>query len=347
MSDSFDNPGLMGRAWFKPMVGAWFALLLGGGMWLMPPVIHSAFATGTGLASLGPVFAAPVSSIGAAILSLAFALLGFGIGWAIAERVAAASAPRAFAPGFEVHDESGWQDEVEEEFEQPRRRRVLSAREDLGEDGIAFGDPPADDTVTTTNPEEDFDAVYAEMVPDYDPPTDGETETADPSGADFPDSFVEYEAEFTEVEEAETEFESEGVGQDQSHPIAEEERAFGDMSLEGLLGRLEGALDAHKKMVAESEKAAEEPAPQHIPMTREPALDHDDGGKDDSLAEGSEDDPVIAFLQREASRRMPQPRESDVADTGTDDLTANESPTDAQAALRSALERLGQVNRRD
>ena len=356
MSDSFDNPGLMGRTWFKPMVGAWFALLLGGGMWLMPPVIHSAIASGTGLASLSSVFAAPVSSLGAGILSLTFALLGFGIGWAIAERVAVASAPRAFAPGFEIHNQDSWPEEVEEEFEQPRRRRVLSAREDLGEDGIAMGAPPAEDgsvegdaidAAPATSPEEDFEAVYAEMEPDYESPSGQETEAEEPEAYEYPDTFVEYEAEYTEVEESETEFEPQGFEHAQPGETAEEEQAFGDMSLEGLLGRLEGALDAHKKMVAESEKAAEEPAPQPIPMTREPAVEDEDEDQDANLTEASEDDPVIAFLRREASRRMPQPMDPDEDVADVDESHATGTPTDAQEALRSALERLGQVNRRD
>ena len=61
MSDSFDNAGVMGRAWFKLLVGAWFALLLGGGLWLMPPNVHTLIARSTGLAGLHPMFAPPAS----------------------------------------------------------------------------------------------------------------------------------------------------------------------------------------------------------------------------------------------------------------------------------------------
>jgi len=40
MGDSFDDTSITDKAWFKPAVAAWFALLLGGGLWLMPPRIH-------------------------------------------------------------------------------------------------------------------------------------------------------------------------------------------------------------------------------------------------------------------------------------------------------------------
>ena len=185
------------------------------------------------------------------------------------------------------------------------------------------------------------------MEPDFESQSDVETVAEEPEDFEYPDTFVEYEAEYTEVEESETEFEPQGFEHERADEAAEEERAFGDMSLEGLLGRLEGALDAHKKMVAESEKAAEEPAPQPIPMTREPAVEDEDEGQDANLTEAAEDDPVIAFLRREASRRMPQPMDPDEDVADVDESHATGTPTDAQEALRSALERLGQVNRRD
>ena len=398
MGDGFEKPGLMRRAWFKPIVGAWFALLLGGGLWLMPPHIHALIADATKLSAIHPMFAPPVSAGGVGLMAIVAAIFGFLLGIAVAGRIAAASAPRAFAPGFEMHGDSVWEDERDEAaFEEPRRRRVFSAREDIGEEGIAISAPTHDEEgdyedeysladIPPASPEEDFEAVYAEMDEDYvaaeyepeEVVTAEEPEIGDglaeeePAGAP---AFVE-DAEYEEVELAEPEtgplaepewtaeiedephdeFETEPdyvpefVAAEPDREVEEEtpleSEALGDMSLEALLGRLEGALEQHKKIVAGSEKAALEPAPQPVPLMREGEPAQDDAAGED-LPEASEDDPVIAFLRREASRRMPPPPASEMDDEPEADEPRQQSQTEAQAALRSALERLGQVNRRD
>ena len=398
MGDGFEKPGLMRRAWFKPIVGAWFALLLGGGLWLMPPHIHALIADATQLSAIHPMFAPPVSAGGVGLMAIVAAIFGFLLGIAVAGRIAAASAPRAFAPGFEMHGESVWEDEREEAaFEEPRRRRVFSAREDIGEEGIAISAPTHDEEgdyedeysladIPPASPEEDFEAVYAEMDEDYvaaeyepeEVVTAEEPEISDGLAEEEPahaPAFVE-DADFEEVEpaqpetgplaepewaaqiedepydefETEPDYEPEFVEAEQLHEAEEEtpqeSEALGDMSLEALLGRLEGALEQHKKIVAGSEKAALEPAPQPVPLMREgePAQDEPAG---EDLPEASEDDPVIAFLRREASRRMPPPPASEMDEEPGPDEPRQQSQTEAQAALRSALERLGQVNRRD
>ena len=398
MGDGFEKPALMRRAWFKPIVGAWFALLLGGGLWLMPPHVHALIADAMQLSALHPMFAPPVSAGGVAVIALIAGLFGFFLGIAVAGRVAAVSAPRAFAPGFEMHGESVWDDEREEAaFEEPRRRRVFSARKDIGEEGIAISAPTGDgdgdyeheysiEDIPPASPEEDFEAVYAELGADYvasqyepeevvsveEPAVEEVFQDEEPVGEP---AFVE-EAEFEEVEEVEaapeptpepvrapyTEVEPEAEIEpepvfaseyDEAEEFAEladeqleESKAFGDMSLENLLGRLEGALERHKKMVAGSEEAAQQLARQPVPLVRdtEPVSEEETG---EELSQASDDDPVIAFLRREASRRMPPPQASEMNDVPAEDDPAPQLQTDAQAALRSALERLGQVNRRD
>ncbi|MBX7541688.1 hypothetical protein [Qipengyuania sphaerica] len=368
MGDSYDTPGLTGRAWFRPAVAAWFALLLGGGLWLMPPSVHASMAGTLGLGAVPN---------NVAILCAGLALLGFLLGWVIASRIAAATGPRAFAPGFEGFGGDGW-DDGEAEEEMPRRRRVFSAREDIGEEGIAISAPRDEDErryeeefsvedIAPVTPEEDFEAVYAEMEPGYFPSQDAGPVEVEAAGIDEP---AEYEAEYAEVEEAEyepveVEPEPEYAAAPQYAPEPEHElepadyeeaaaeaRApetpLGDMSLDALLGRLEGAMEAHKAMVATSERAAAEPAPQAVPMARELGpVDEDDLG----LAEVSDDDPVIAFLRREASRRMPQrPANEDAAPEVADipeQPRSHEGQTEAQAALRNALDRLGQAGRKD
>ena len=398
MGDGFEKPGLMRRAWFKPIVGAWFALLLGCGLWLMPPHIHALIADATQLSALHPMFAPPVSASGVGVMAIVAAIFGFLLGIAVAGRVAAASAPRAFAPGFEMHGQSVWDDEREEAtFEEPRRRRVFSAREDIGEEGIAISAPTHDEEgdyedeyaladIPPASPEEDFEAVYAEMDEDYvaaeyepekvltieEPEIrDGlaeeqpagapaivedadyeEVEPAEPETGPLaePEWTAEIEDERREELGAEPDYEPEFVAAEPDREAGEEtlqeSEALGDMSLEALLGRLEGALEQHKKIVAGSEKAALEPAPQPVPLMREGEPAQDDPAEEDRR-EASEDDPVIAFLRREASRRMPPPPASEMDEEPEADEPRQQSQTEAQAALRSALERLGQVNRRD
>ena len=400
MSDYYDKPGIVGRAWFKPLAALWFGALAALGMWFMPPDVHASLVRATGLAKVHPFFALPVSREGVLALCAAAFLVGALLGVLIAWRIARASAPRAFAPGFEMHGQSVWEDEREEAaFEEPRRRRVFSAREDIGEEGIAISAPTHDEEgdyedeysiedIPPASPEEDFEAVYAEMDEDY-VASDYEPEEVvaveepvveeafgDEELAGAP-AFVE-DAEYEEVElvEAETaiavepepEWHSEPAEEPEAKPETEpdyepeyfeagefaqaedepfeESHALGDMSLEALLGRLEGALEQHKKMVAGSEEAAQQPAPQPVPLVREPEPAPEEVSGEE-LPEASDDDPVIAFLRREASRRMPPPPASGMDDEPAQEEPRQQSQTEAQAALRSALERLGQVNRRD
>lgn len=372
MSDHHGNTGLLGRAWFKPLVGAWFALLLGGGMWLMPPHVHALIARSTGLAQLHPIFAPPVSGAGVAVLCIIVALFGLLLGIAVAGRIASAAAPRAFAPGFEFLEDSAWREEAKlpaDGMEEPRRRRVFSARDDIGEEGIAIRAPTEEasyeseyslDDAPPAGPAEEFEAVYAEMEGDR-AVADEDVEDVGGSGEDETGGYAVFETEDGEIaEDAEFEHVQEFDPEPEVEPIQEEYAEDGtdpdttggetpamcDMSLGGLLDRLEGALEQHKRMVAESEEAAEQPAPQPIPMTRElPA--EEDYLEDQELPQASDDDPVIAFLRREASRRMPEAHAGLDAPEDEGSETGDAAPTDAQAALRSALERLGQVNRRD
>lgn len=370
MSDRHGNTGLLGRAWFKPLVGAWFALLLGGGMWLMPPHVHALIARSTGLAQLHPIFAPPVSGAGVAVLCIVVALFGLLFGIAVAGRIAAAAAPRAFAPGFEFLEDSAWQEEAEmpaDGIEEPRRRRVFSAREDIGEEGIAISAPTGEasyeteysiDDIPPAGPVEEFEAVYADMEGGANVAEEGavqdtwseEDETAEYTAFGTEDGEIPEDAEFEHVPEFDPGREPvpADYAEDSAEPdtLDESPEALGDMSLGGLLDRLEGALEQHKKMVTESEEAAQQPAPQPVQMTREiPA--EDTGADDRDLPEVSEDDPVIAFLRREASRRMPEAPDGPDSPDEEDSTAGGVAPTEAQAALRSALERLGQVNRRD
>ena len=371
MSDSYDNIGIVGRGWFKPAVAAWFGVLAAAGMWFMPPSVHASIMQATGLGGLSPLFAPPVAYGGILLLCAIAGLIGFLLGFFIAGRFARAAAPRAFAPGFEIHDESSWNNDETVAVDQPRRRRVFSAREDIGEEGIAISAAVDDETsyeeefsiedIPPVTPEDDFDTVFAEMEPDYVPPEEVDHADAVDTEAGVDEPF-EYEAEFVEVDDAELEppplEEHEPariqepqieIATDDGEPeVAESpETALGDMSLAALLDRLEGAIDTHRKMVDTSERASEEAPPQPVPLTREMQAPSSEADEEPGLPEASDDDPVIAFLRREARRRMPQQAANEEAVEPDPIDPGRSSHSDAHAALRSALDRLGQTGRRD
>lgn len=148
MNFDSQNLGLARHHWFKPAVAAWFALLVGGGtlaIWLLTPAERrDSMVAESGLAGLHHYFEAPVGNAGMlAVVGIA-ALLGFALGWAIAGRVVASSAantlPFAPASAVEIEDDGDWSDQSifgKSVPAEPQRRRVFSAREDIGEEGIA------------------------------------------------------------------------------------------------------------------------------------------------------------------------------------------------------------------
>ena len=442
MGNRDDTQGLTGQTWFRPAVAVWFALLLGGGLWLMPPGVHEGLARGLALPRISPVFAAPLGPASLAILCGAFALFGAALGWAVAHRVAEFSRPRPFAPDVEPRRRKRRDAQVEEPAEPVRRRRVFSASEDIGEDGIAAPEAVEEGTGTATavsydfddapaSSASEFDSVYAELAGDYtpsgdnaEPAQDWDDEEPEPTEHALPDpesgdvaaiEYAEYEPaddegpepdaesgwggssaaeapahDLTETamgeqrERADDEVQDYGydgdetgsldetpvVGDDADHRSQPEDLTEGldGMSLEALLGRLEDALETHGAMVADSERAASEPPPQTVPMARTgmatplPMADH----PGEATAPEDEDDPVIAFLRREASRRMPDAQPLPTADYDEEEYHEEEygdedhdpggqhsaeadevrPENETHNALRNALERLGQGARR-
>lgn len=310
MSDDWTEHGLTAKPWFKPAVGVWFAVLAGLGLYLMPASVHAAIKGATGLG--GPL-----------VVALVAALAGFLIGYAIAALIARSGRRRAIAPGLEPHDVGAWNDTVE--TAELRRRRVFSAREDIGEDGIGTRTPMLDDQ---PEPARAFEDILAEIpeaaAPEYAPDEDWSDEDWDAveevMANPQPEIVAEPVAHDPPIEDAE--FET--IEEDEpapavvdpalaSTPIASDTRAFGDMSLEQLEERLAAALESRKQASATPAGAT---------------------GEDSPLDDPDRDDPVIAFLRREASRQMPErvpapPR----------------TEYDPQAALREALDKLGRVGK--
>lgn len=301
---------------FKWGVGAWFALLLGLGLFVMPAAVHLLIAERLGIADV-------FSEAGAirAVLSVGAALLGLVIGLALAMRVIALNdAGNADEDETEADDLSAiWledDDEDEDDFDVPAQfdegpRRPFNPREDIAEEGIA----PF--TEVEEVPETDLSIDYGlidehseDILEDHVEPlpanpfiadTWEEVHAAADNDEDLPDEQVvgvDEDAEVVASEIADLEPAEEPVAGAPEHEIPP--RALGDMSLDELTQRLGSALEASKA----------EPAGSKVEET----------------------DPVIAFLRREAEREAP-PRGRV---RGSDD---------PQAELRSALDKLSSVGK--
>ncbi|NNC51828.1 MAG: hypothetical protein HKO08_02155 [Erythrobacter sp.] len=310
MSDDWTDSGLTTRSWFKPAVALWFAALLGGGLYLMPANVHAAIFRATGLG--GPL-----------VVSAIAATFGLVLGLVIAGRIVAATRPRAIAPGLEVHEGDDW---AEEEVEEPRRRRVFSAREDIGEDGIGTSETIAEvEEQSVEEPDRAFEEILAEIPAAPEPEDEWDRVDAAPAEAwetqgpaeNEPQHLVE-EAEFEPVDDAEKhEAPAEG---------AYTPTSLGDLSLAELEARLGAAIASHRRVVpAEPTEHAADEADEEAPYEDE---------NESQLGQPAEDDPVIAFLRREATRAMPEKSNAPA-----------EPAYDAQAALRHALDKLGKVGK--
>ncbi|QKG70761.1 hypothetical protein [Erythrobacter mangrovi] len=291
---------------FRWAVGAWFAALLGGGLFVMPDAVHASLGQSIGIDAL-----IPAGIPARLVISGIGALLGLLLGLAIAMRAAALGKAATADCDEEVEtDANVWLDDeslfdeadsVEDTEGDPRR--PFNPREYLADEGIESWEP-----------ENDFEP------PDDSAPTIDETEDQAGPAEDFPDQLVEPLVEAAEAGEAELLIETADeeewlpeVGEmgeadlQFHHPVTaavapnEEAEAFGDLSLAELTARLGRAIEARR--------AAEVV-----------------GAADDDV------DPVIAFLRREADRASPV-REGTPA-----------SGEDSQAVLRGALDRLSRVS---
>ena len=379
MGDNLEDSGISDRAWFKPAVAAWFALLLGGGLWFMPPRVHDSISAMLGLDRMMPLFAAPMGAPGVAILCAALALLGAMLGWALAARLG--RPPRQKALTSDVEAVAEVQFDSPEEDIAPRRRRVLSAREDIGEEGISPALEPAEETETEAQAEteaetearvreeQNFEPMEAvieiEEGPSFDAPIiANEPEAELEAELDAPETAAEFvplaedwandpepdhEAEMLS-EQDEQDYPLDTDGHEQFAEFDEEQEAepLGDMSLDSLLARLEGALDTRRETVEKSERAARQPALQPVPLANAP-IDSEALERMVAHAESGEDDPIVTFLQREADRRLSQPDEA-FEDAGDD---AEARPRDertrsaAHSAVSKMLDRMGLANRHD
>lgn len=203
---AFDEPGEKGAAKtpislhpaFPAIVALWFAALLGIGSLVLPAVLLERAVAATGLASLVPAAAPPLGFTARAMLAVAAALAGTGIGIAIARRVAKSHArpPESrtakLSAGsrrpISIKDEVGGQGVINGEGLPINRRRALAISEDdrpsdflyqapLPGERAEAATPLADEAPGETEPLElsDLaDEAPADPAPDAIPPADHE-----------------------------------------------------------------------------------------------------------------------------------------------------------------------------
>lgn len=112
---------------FPAIVALWFAALLGLGSMVLPVVLLEKAVTATGLAAVLPAAQPPLGVTALILIALAAAAIGAIAGLSIARKVAAAQAapaPRRRRAG------------AEEAEAEPAAKRPISARDELGMDGL-------------------------------------------------------------------------------------------------------------------------------------------------------------------------------------------------------------------
>ena len=222
MSSDNDH-GLTSRAWFRPAVGLWFGMLIGAGtlgvLYVTPPATRDGLFQQAGLSGLHRFFEPPVGMAGFAAVAIVAGLLGLLFGLVVARRLARSS------------DEEEWYEweepeliEEDAEPEEPGRKRVFSARDDIGEEGIAITE--------TAEEAEDLDAADEPEV----------------ITAPAPEPFVEAPAEPPEA----------------AADTAPRHESLADLSLDQLTQRLGAALQASKSGPKAPQASAQEDDPDHV-----------------------------------------------------------------------------------
>lgn len=334
MTDAVQTSPIVGHPAFKWAVGAWFALLMGLGLFVMPPQVHELLGDRIGLPD-----ALAGNTLRAALSGLA-ALLGLLLGLALAWRVAASKEAVADAATEEIDEEVGdiWlhdhADDVRIANEQDLPRRIFNPREDMAEEGILsenstdddFGPSTLEDgsdtkitAIENRRDEQDEDpldeepAYRSEMAPALSSePVNAETDIVDvetgEGDEETHEEYVDLMAETTLSGDEVNSFAAADYAEVRHEPFNEDDAADlspapqrvgpENMSLDALTARLGRALETFKNRSAPRE----------------------------------EDDYVIAFLRRKARQ--------DAVDT-----TFRDPDTDPQTELRSALEKLNSLGK--
>lgn len=348
---------------FKWGVGAWFALLLGLGLFVMPAAVHLLIAERLGLADM-----LADAGMRRAVLSAGAAVLGLLIGLAIAMRVSAINEAMDDDDDAAGSDEPGgvWlQDDGGRDVAPLRKtgpRRPFNPREDMAEEGIR----PAEDTPEEADSEE-------LLLADAPRPDDAMTQlwheeagagTA-PDWPDEPEVADANEMEISVFDKFKAESAPPSIADNWEEPVAASEedpweawQNVGPKAPEADPIADLGIPPASDPDSPDEEDAYEpappapaetipppEPAPSPVPaaalgdlplgeLTERlgSALKALQAGP--SAEEQEDSDMVIAFLRREAEREAPESHPGEKSD-------------DPQAELRSALDKLSRVGKPD
>ena len=166
MSYVDNDSTLTTKAWFRPVVGLWFGMLVGAGtlgvLYVTPADTRDALFQSAGLTGLHRFFEPPVGMAGFAAVAVAAGVVGFLFGLVIASRLARRA---AVVDQAEIAPET-----VEAEApaaEDQSRRRVFSAREDIGEEGIAVTETA--EALATPEIEAEFEEIEEVEAPAEEP----------------------------------------------------------------------------------------------------------------------------------------------------------------------------------
>lgn len=331
---------------FRWGVGAWFALLLGLGLFVMPASVHQTIAGALGLADMFDASALRL------LLSGLAAALGLAIGLVLAMRVAAANeADDESHEDIEADDLAGvWLDN--DDFDEPEAvrdpgpRRPFNPLEDMEEEGISAEQDTETETVEDghlgLSADEDsalMELWREEMGEDAPLPS--------PPAAATQTALEAEDAEFEEVDESEEDAPYDPFAAFDEDPEDEPVSLAVGASAHDAQGDAvpdEDDSEPPADEVAETPPVADEPA--EVPASPAPQALGDlpldeltqrlsaalESARNTPAQAAEESDPVIAFLRREADRDAPEPRASDPL-------------SDPQAELRSALDKLTRVGK--
>lgn len=320
MTDATHNVPISRHPAFKWGVGVWFALLMGLGLFVMPAAIHQSLAERLAIDGLLTGTAVRMA------LSLAAALLGFLIGIVLAMRVTAIS------DAVSEDDDDGyadidkvWLPEDEEEDVPPPAarnspRRPFNPREDMEEEGITAVEANAVKSGTIAN------RPFSHPTGPLEAQNDGAAEQDEsvPVARQLPPQTHRDHSDAPASLPQEQQEEMEG---DPSFILAGKDAITGTMPTEQ----------------ERAQPGTAQPSSTNRPFTTEAlgdlSLDALTARLENALkahraepvASPQDTNPVVAFLRREAERGTQRPR-------------PQESATNPQADLRSALDRLNRVS---
>jgi len=329
------NPPLSQHPAFPAIVTLWFAALLGLGTLVMPASLLERIVSAAGLPALLPAAAPPLGGTARALLAVAAAIFGAGVGVAIARRIA--SAQRS-----------------------PASRKPIAAHEELGEDGFdgaadagekplfglnmqAFTEP--DDPVVVDAPEpdelEEPEAATAEPEPEIAAPAEAADATeeeplpfAAPSLARRTAPPAPVAAESADLpEEADK-------GEAPDSATAPLDR----LGLVQLLNRLDSSLESRRERIAERAASASDSgtADRAAPAMRPAALDIAPADEAEQAMAAYFGAPPTPADGAAPSEEMPENAGGDAAEAPA--ATQRKPVGDSEEALRAALATLRRMN---